>query len=132
MAKGLGGMSKMGHEFPGKGEAKTSAPRDTTESMNGNGEGGEKHTSIIHHADGTHTMEHEGETTHHPEHKHLVTHLAHHLTDGDAHHLIHDDGMEEHHHSVDEMGEHKDGEPDGDEGVGEEEPEEEHETYGGM
>ena len=109
-------------------------------------EGGEKTTTITHHADGTHSMEHDGEHSDHPDHKHLMAHIGHKLTGGDAHHVTHHDGMEAHSHFVDEAGQHQDHEGDPhesldammgggqqgmqDEGaMGEQMPE--HQTYGG-
>lgn len=142
MRKGLGGMGKMGSEFPGKGDMKKPAPKATTEGESGNmgHEGEEKTSTITHHADGTHTSQmHGGEEMPHPDHMHLMAHMGHHLTGGDAHHVMHHDGMEEHHHSVEESGEHHDGElqglHDGDEDTQHQGEMEEHEmppSYGGM
>ena len=140
MRKGLGGMGKMGSEMKGKPETKKPAPAATTEGMSGHGDTGEEHTSTItHHADGTHTSEmHGGEPMDHPDHKHLMAHIGHHLTGGDAHKVVHHDGMEPHAHMVDEAGQHQDmeGDPpmDGqDTGGQEEQPMEEHAPmYGGM
>jgi hypothetical protein len=136
MRKGLGGMGKMGAEFPGKSETKKPAEKAVTEpSTEHNGEEGT--STITHHADGTHTSQmHGGEPMEHPDHLHLMAHIGHHLTGGDAHHVMHHDGMEEHHHSVEESGEHHEGELHGDgQEMQHEQPMEEHEmapTYGGM
>ena len=137
MRKGLGGMSKMGADFPkgeisGRGERKPEASEPMQE-----GDAGEEHTSTItHHADGTHTSHmHGGEPMEHPDHLHLMAHIGHHLTDGDAHQVMHHDGMEEHHHSVEENGEHHEGELHGDGEEAQHEGMEEHEmepVMGGM
>jgi hypothetical protein len=133
MRRGLGGMGKMGSEFPGKSETKKPAAEPMTEKPTGGEEGT---STITHHADGTHTSQmHGGEEMKHPDHLHLMAHIGHHLTHGDAHHVMHHDGMEEHHHSVEESGEHHDGELHGDGEAMQEQPMEEHEmapTYGGM
>jgi hypothetical protein len=137
MRKGLGGMGKMGSEMPGKKPAVTDKVPEGEQGHDGGGEEG--HSTITHHADGTHTSEmHGGEAMQHPDHKHLMAHIGHHLTGGDAHHVMHHDGMEEHHHSVEESGEHHDGELNGMGGeMGQEEqPQDEMEQqapmYGGM
>jgi len=136
MRKGLGGMGKMGSEFP-KGEIKgTPEAKKPAEHME-DPAGEEKTSTITHHADGTHASQmHGAEPMEHPDHLHLMAHVGHHLTGGDAHHVMHHDGMEEHHHSVEESGEHHDGELHGDgEEAQHEAPMEEHEmapTYGGM
>lgn len=138
MRKGLGGMGKMGADMP-KGEPRKPLQPDAPK-MGEHEDGGEEKTSTItHHADGTHTSQMEGgEAMEHPDHMHLMAHIGHHLTDGDAHHVMHHDGMEEHHHSVEESGEHHDGElhGDGQEAQHEGEPMgDEHEMapqYGGM
>jgi hypothetical protein len=69
-------------------------------------EGEEKTTTITHHADGTHTMEHDGETSEHPDHLHMMAHLGHNLT-GEKHHVAHHDGMSITTHGVHESGEHE-------------------------
>ena len=109
MRKGLGGMSRMGSEFPGKSEMKKPAASAVTEpETEHNGEEGT--STITHHADGTHTSQmHGGETMEHPDHLHLMAHIGHHLTGGEAHHVMHHDGMEAHSHMVHEGGEHEDG-----------------------
>lgn len=135
MRKGLGGMGKMGSEMPGKSAAKPTAPKVPEGEHDGGEEG---HSTITHHADGSHTsMMHGGAEEHHPDHLHLMAHVGHHLTGGDAHHVMHHDGMEEHHHSVEESGEHHDGELQGMDGGQEQaEPQDEQmqeqHMYGGM
>lgn len=137
--KGLGGMGKLGGEMKGEGKTKPPAREVTSERMHSEGGDGEGQSTIIHHADGTHTSHmHGGEPMEHPHHLHLMAHIGHHMTGGDAHTAMHHDGMEEHHHSVEEDGTHHDGElgmmdgmgghaePDGDEGTME------HPAYGGM
>ncbi len=102
MRKGLGGMGKMGADMP-KAEAKKPLQPDAPKM------GEEKTSTITHHADGTHSSQmHGGEPMEHPDHKHLMAHIGHHLTGGDAHHVVHDDGMEAHSHFVNEAGEHED------------------------
>jgi hypothetical protein len=153
MRKGMGGLGKM-NASP-KGEKK--APKVDGESKpDEHGEhrdtsGGEKTSTITHHADGTHSMDHDGEHTDHPHHMHLMAHLGHKLTGGDAHHVTHHDGMEGHSHFVDEAGQHQDHEGDPHEslnammgggmsdqgaegGVGGEQMDQvpQHQTYGGM
>lgn len=117
MRKGLGGMNKMGSDFP-KGELKgrTEAKPAAKSPVEGEHEDGEEKVSTItHHADGTHTSQMEGgEPEEHPDHMHLMAHIGHHLTGGDAHHVEHHDGMESHHHSIEEDGEHHEGELHGD------------------
>lgn len=116
--KGLGGMGKMGSDYPKKasfGEKKL-APDTGKEPKQegGSQDGGEEHqTTITHHADGTHSMSHSdgSEESHHPHHLHMLAHLGHHLTGGDEHHVTHHDGMEAHEHHIDEMGQHSDGPP---------------------
>lgn len=138
MRKGLGGMGKMGADMP-KGEIKGKPEMKPAAKEMEDPTGEENTSTITHHADGSHTSQMEGgEEEHHPDHLHLMAHIGHHLTDGDAHHVMHHDGMEEHHHSVEESGEHHDGElhEDGEEGQHEDESMgEDHEmapSYGGM
>jgi hypothetical protein len=133
MRKGLGGMGKMGAEMPAKMDRKPAAK----EPVKGDGMGEEKLSTITHHADGSHTSQMEGgEEMQHPDHLHLMAHIGHHLTGGDAHHVMHDDGMEQHHHSVEEDGEHHEGELHGEDDPDmqhEESDMEEHDQpYGGM
>ena len=148
MRKGLGGFGKLHSEAkkPAKDGSMKGEEKPEHEQTHG-AEGEEKTTTITHHADGTHTMEHDGESSDHPHHMHLASHLAHKLSGGDAHHVTHHDGMEAHSHTVDEQGEHADHEGDPheslaammgggmqDEGaMGEQHPEHPMEpTYGGM
>lgn len=131
MRKGLGGMGKMGADMP-KGEIKGKSEMKPSASEEPMGE--EKTSTITHHADGSHTSQMDGAEEHHPDHLHLMAHIGHHLTGGDAHHVMQHDGMEEHHHSVEESGEHHDGELHGQE-MQHEQPMEEHQmapSYGGM
>jgi hypothetical protein len=112
MRKGLGGMGRMGNEFPGSDGKKPAAKMATTEGMDGAGHdnGEEKISTITHHADGTHTSQmHGAEPEEHPDHLHLMAHIGHSLSGGDAHHVMHHDGMEAHSHMVNEGGEHEDG-----------------------
>jgi len=68
-----------------------------------------KTTTITHNEDGSHTVNHaDGEVSEHPDHLHLASHLAHKLSGGDKHHIVHHDGMEAHSHSVHEDGQHED------------------------
>lgn len=111
MRKGLGGMGKMGSEM--KMAAKPAAKDKTPEGESGHDGGEEGHSTITHHADGTHTSEmHGGEAMQHPDHKHLMAHIGHSLSGGDAHHVVHHDGMEAHSHTVGEDGQHQDHEGD--------------------
>jgi hypothetical protein len=140
MRKGLG---KMGGKMPD--ERKGSTKPMEHGKMGGESQPDEKTTTITHHADGTHSMEHDGEHSDHPHHMHLMAHLGHKLTGGDAHHVVHHDGMEAHSHMVGEDGEHQDHEGDPhqsldammgggmqDEGVEGDQQMMEHPTYGGM
>lgn len=107
MRRGLGGMSKMGSEFPA-GDKKAAPMAAKPEE--GHDEGEEHTSTITHHADGTHTSQmHGAEPEEHPDHMHLMAHVGHSLTGGDAHHIMHHDGMEAHSHMVHEGGEHEDG-----------------------
>ncbi len=148
MRKGLGGMGKMGSEMPGKAAPKKPVADKVPEGEQGHDGGGEEgHSTITHHADGTHTSEmHGGEAMQHPDHKHLMAHIGHHLTGGDAHHVVHHDGMEAHSHMVGEDGQHTDHEGDphesldammggggmGEKDMAEDGQMEEHPMYGGM
>src|SRR5271170_7855445 len=141
MRKGLGGMGKMGAEMPGKKDPakKEMAPKVPDGEQKHEAAGEEGHSTITHHADGTHTSEmHGGEAMQHPDHKHLMAHIGHHLTGGDAHKVVHHDGMEAHSHMVDEQGQHQDMEGDApmdggmDEQGGQEEQQPMEHTYGGM
>ena len=110
MRKGLGRMNASP-----KGEKKEKVGGESKPDEHGEHQdesGGEKTTTITHHADGTHSMQHDGEHSDHPHHMHLMAHIGHKLTGGDAHHVTHHDGMEGHSHMVDEAGEHQDHEGD--------------------
>jgi hypothetical protein len=111
--KGMGGLSKMGGEFT-KSEKPNLRDEDkgqqrTPEKGKVDGEGGETQTTITHHADGTHTSEHQdGTREEHPDHLHMLAHIGHHVTGGDKHHVVHHDGMSAHSHSIGEDGQHDD------------------------
>ena len=145
MRRGMGGMGKMGSEMPGKGEMKKPASMATTDPMMDKGNTGEMKTHMItEHPDGHFESQmHGGEMMEHPDHMHMMAHMGHHLTGGDAHKVVHHDGMEMHSHMMGEDGMHKDMEGDhpmesmmGGGGMDEEKPMEGgmqgHEMYGGV
>ncbi len=105
---GLGGLSKLNKlQSPMKGSSK---PPESGGKVSGDdgppSNGGEASSQITHHADGSHTMVHDGEESKHPDHLHLMAHLGYKLT-GDKHHVAHHDGMGITTHGVRETGEHE-------------------------
>lgn len=96
--RGLGGLGKMGSVMKDKPK-EPKAPAEPKEPKADGGEEGS--TTITHHADGTHSVD--GEKM--PDHLHMLAHIGHKIT-GDAHHMMHHDGMEMHTHGVHESGEH--------------------------
>jgi hypothetical protein len=103
--KGMGGLgkmgSKMGEKMPGK--------PDPAKAMGGktDGEKGDGVTTVHHQPDGSfHVEHHDGEQSDHPDHMHMLTHMAHKITGGDKHQMVHHDGMQMHSHGIHESGEH--------------------------
>lgn len=79
------------------------------EAHDGGGEDadGIKTHEIHEHPDGHLTSRmHDGTETDHPDHLHMLAHMGHHITGGDAHHVMHHDGVSVHSHSIQENGEH--------------------------
>jgi hypothetical protein len=159
--KGMGGLGKMGGEFTKaekpnlRDEDKGKRDPEKAEKGKVDGDGGETQTTITHHADGTHTSEHQdGTREEHPDHLHMLAHIGHRVTGGDKHHIVHHDGMSAHSHSIGEDGQHDDHaesnsaedakgaldkflgeeaeEPEHQHGGGEEEESEAEPQYGGM
>jgi hypothetical protein len=159
--KGMGGLGKMGGEFTKaekpnlRDEDKGKRDPEKAEKGKVDGDGGETQTTITHHADGTHTSEHQdGTREEHPDHLHMLAHIGHKVTGGDKHHIVHHDGMSAHSHSIGEDGQHDDHaesnsaedakgaldkflgeeaeEPEHQHGGGEEEESEAEPQYGGM
>lgn len=99
---GLGGLSKMNKmqdTMKGKSDpAKKEAGKVGGEKP----DGGEKTTTITHHADGSHSIDGEN----HPTHLHMLAALGHKVTGGDKHHIVHHDGMGMTSHGIHEDGTH--------------------------
>lgn len=105
---GLGGLSKL-HKMQDtmKGKEKPAEHGKVGGETGEQPNGGEPTTTITHHADGTHTMVHDGEESKHPDHMHMLAHLGHKVTGGDKHHIAHHDGMSLSTHGIHESGEHE-------------------------
>lgn len=97
---GLDGLGKM---RKGEKPAYTPKPHESSHDAKAQAEG-EQTTTITHHGDGTHSVDGE----HFPDHLHAAAHVAHKMSGGDKHHIVHHDGMVSHSHSIGEDGQHED------------------------
>ena len=99
---GGGGMKKMQSHMDGLRK-----PVEKPAQVNSGG-GEEKTHTVVELGDGSATTKtHDGAEEHHEDHLAALTHLGHHMTGGEKHHMTHHDGMGMHSHGVHEDGSHE-------------------------
>ena len=104
---GLAPNPKDGKLPMGKSQTRKPEGEGRRESAGEADEGGEKTHTITEHGDGTLSSRmHDGTKTEHPDHLHMLAHVGHHVSGGEAHHVMHHDGVSVSSHGIQENGEH--------------------------